>query len=172
VVHGGRDRRLESRAVDDTGRSVPLLGSGDHDSFDTPRGVSPGTALDRGADKLDPPVARHRSAGAGAHQGQRSYFSTLSRRARSLELPAQPRATGGAIHLMVDSSGLKVGGPGEWLLEKHGTSRRRWWRKLHIGFDTVTGRIVAAILTDRDIGDTLWLSESTLVNWHSASSAW
>jgi hypothetical protein len=34
-------------------------------------------------------------------------FSTLSRRARSLELPAQPRATGGAIHLLVDSSGLR-----------------------------------------------------------------
>jgi hypothetical protein len=41
-------------------------------------------------------------------------FSTLSRRAQSLELPAQPRATGGPIHLLVDSSGLKLGGPGEW----------------------------------------------------------
>src|SRR4051794_37735217 len=41
-------------------------------------------------------------------------YSTLSRRAQSLELPAQPRATGGAIHLLVDSSGLKLGGPGEW----------------------------------------------------------
>ena len=78
-------------------------------------------------------------------------FSTLSRRAQSLELPAQPRAPGGAIHLLVDSSGLKLGGPGEWLVEKHGTSRRRSWRKLHIGFDAVTGRIVASILTDRDV---------------------
>jgi hypothetical protein len=75
------------------------------------------------------------------HKGQR---------ARSLELPAQPRATGGAIHLLVDSSGLKLGGPGEWLVEKHGTSKRRSWRKLHIGFDAVTGRIVASILTDVD----------------------
>jgi hypothetical protein len=80
-------------------------------------------------------------------------FSTLSRRAQSLELPAQPRATDGAIHLLVDSSGLKLGGPGEWLVEKHGTSKRRSWRKLHIGFDAVTGRIVAAILTDRDVDD-------------------
>jgi hypothetical protein len=77
-------------------------------------------------------------------------FSTLSRRAQSLELPAQPRATGGPIHLLVDSSGLKLGGPGEWLVEKHGTSRRRSWRKLHIGFDAVTGRIVASLLTDVD----------------------
>jgi hypothetical protein len=80
-------------------------------------------------------------------------FSTLSRRAQSLELPAQPRATGGPIHLLVDSSGLKLGGPGEWLVEKHGTSKRRSWRKLHIGFDAVTGRIVASILTDRDVDD-------------------
>jgi hypothetical protein len=80
-------------------------------------------------------------------------FSTLSRRAQSLELPAQPRATGGPIHLLVDSSGLKLGGPGEWLVEKHGTSKRRSWRKLHIGFDAVTGQIVASILTDRDVDD-------------------
>jgi hypothetical protein len=80
-------------------------------------------------------------------------YSTLSRRAQSLALPAQPRATGGPIHLLVDSSGLKLGGPGEWLVEKHGTSKRRSWRKLHIGFDAVTGRIVAAILTDRDVDD-------------------
>ena len=39
-------------------------------------------------------------------------FSTLSRRAQSLELPAQPHSTG--VHLLVDSSGLKLGGPGEW----------------------------------------------------------
>jgi hypothetical protein len=80
-------------------------------------------------------------------------FSTLSRRAQTLDLPAQPRANGGPIHLLVDSSGLKLSGPGEWLVEKHGTSKRRSWRKLHIGFDTVTSRIVASILTDRDVDD-------------------
>ena len=41
----------------------------------------------------------------------------------------------------------------EWLVEKHGTSKRRSWRKLPIGFDAVSGRIVAAILTDRDVDD-------------------
>src|SRR3954452_36767 len=80
-------------------------------------------------------------------------YSTLSRRAQSLELPAQSRTTGGPIHLLVDSSGLKLGGPGEWLVEKHGTSKRRSWRKLNIGFDAVTGRIVASLLTDRDVDD-------------------
>src|SRR6188474_2640666 len=85
--------------------------------------------------------------------GGQPHYSTLSRRAQSLELPAQPCAPGGAIHLLVDSSGLKLGGPGEWLVEKHGTSKQRSWRKLHIGFDAVTGRIVASILTDRDVDD-------------------
>ena len=80
-------------------------------------------------------------------------FSTLSRRAETLDLPAQARATSGPIHLLVDSSGLKLSGPGEWLVEKHGTGKRRSWRKLHIGFDAVTGRIVASILTDRDVDD-------------------
>jgi hypothetical protein len=80
-------------------------------------------------------------------------FSTLSRRARSLELAAQPRATSGPIRLLVDSSGLKLSGPGEWLVEKHSTSKRRSWRKLHIGFDAVTSRIVASILTDRAVDD-------------------
>lgn len=82
-------------------------------------------------------------------------FSTLSRRARTLELPAQRRAPTEPIHLLVDSSGLKLYGPGEWLVEKHGTRKRRSWRKLHIGLDAVTGRIVASILTDRDIDDAL-----------------
>ncbi|EWY36914.1 hypothetical protein N825_22650 [Skermanella stibiiresistens SB22] len=66
-----------------------------------------------------------------------SNFSTLSRLAQSLKAPAQPHATGGPIHLMVDSSGLKLGGPGEWLVEKYDTSRRRSWRKLHIGFVSI-----------------------------------
>ena len=45
------------------------------------------------------------------------------------------------LHLLVDSTGLKLGGPGEWLLEKHGTRKRRSWRKLHLGVDAATGQI-------------------------------
>ncbi|SMF89969.1 Transposase DDE domain-containing protein [Azospirillum oryzae] len=80
-------------------------------------------------------------------------YSTLGRRAWTLALLAQPRATGGPIHLLVDSSGLKLGGPGEWLVEKHATEKRRSERKLHIGLDAVTGRIVASTLTDRHVDD-------------------
>ena len=47
------------------------------------------------------------------------------------------------MHLLVDSTGLKLCGAGEWLVEKHGTKQRRSWRKLHLGVDADTGRIVA-----------------------------
>jgi hypothetical protein len=79
--------------------------------------------------------------------------STIGRRAKTASLPAKPPATGGPIHLLVDSTGLKLCGPGEWLIEKHGTRKRRSWRKLHIGMDATTGRIVAATLTDRAVDD-------------------
>ena len=89
--------------------------------------------------------------------------STLCRRAETLEVPRpKPRgagagdgADGGAepLHLLVDSTGLKLIGAGEWLVEKHGTKRRRSWRKMHLGVDADTGRIVAATLTDRDEDD-------------------
>src|SRR4051812_47944336 len=46
--------------------------------------------------------------------------ATLSRRAGTLEVP-RPRPTGEAVHLLVDSTGLRLSGPGEWLIEKHGT---------------------------------------------------
>ena len=53
----------------------------------------------------------------------------------------------------MDSTGLKLCGPGEWLVEKHGTRRRRAWRVLHLATDADTGRIVASVLTDRDADD-------------------
>jgi hypothetical protein len=57
------------------------------------------------------------------------------------------------LHLLVDSTGLKLCGAGEGLVEKHGTKTRRSWRKLHIGMDADTGQIVAAVLTTKDIND-------------------
>ena len=78
--------------------------------------------------------------------------STLSRRAETLTVP-RPKAGRAPVHLLVDSTGLKLCGPGEWLEEKHGTKRRRAWRVLHLATDADTGRIVASVLTDRDADD-------------------
>jgi len=87
--------------------------------------------------------------------------TTLSRRAATLEVP-RPRRPGTdtdaeadsePAHLLVDSTGLKLCGKGEWLLEKHGTRTRRSWRTLHLGMDAGTGQIVAATLTPKDADD-------------------
>src|ERR671933_381168 len=78
--------------------------------------------------------------------------STLSRRAETLELP-RPRPGSAPVHLLVDSTGLKFCGPGEWLIEKHGTKARRSWRNLHIGVDADTGQILATELTGPEIDD-------------------
>ena len=78
--------------------------------------------------------------------------STLSRRAETLRVP-RPKAGSAPVHLLVDSTGLKLCGPGEWLVEKHGTKRRRAWRVLHLATDADTGRIVASVLTDKDADD-------------------
>ena len=80
--------------------------------------------------------------------------STLSRRAETLKLPKPRSGLGcGPVHLLVDSTGLRLCGPGEWLIEKHGTKRRRAWRVLHLATDADTGRIVASVLTDKDADD-------------------
>lgn len=80
--------------------------------------------------------------------------STVSRRAMSLgsiskrsALPAEP------AHILIDSTGLKVFGAGEWLQEKHGAKARRSWRKLHLAVDANTGLIVASMLTEQDVDD-------------------
>jgi Transposase DDE domain len=78
--------------------------------------------------------------------------STLSRRAETLEMPRR-QAGREPVHLLVDSTGLKLCGAGEWLLEKHGSRTRRSWRKLHIGVDAETGQIVASALTTNDVDD-------------------
>jgi hypothetical protein len=57
------------------------------------------------------------------------------------------------LHLLVDSTGLKIYGEGEWLDQKHGIRSRRRWRKLHLGVDADTHEIGAVELTPDDVGD-------------------
>ena len=78
--------------------------------------------------------------------------TTLSRRNRDVLVPAVRRADDGAIHLVVDSTGLKIDGAGEWCSRKHRQAHERsGWRKLHIGVDD-NGYVVAETLT-QNTGD-------------------
>ena len=63
------------------------------------------------------------------------------------------RGAQGPLHLLVDSTAIKVEGEGEWNARKHGGTKRRVWRKLHIGIDAQTPEIRAAGFTASDVGD-------------------
>jgi hypothetical protein len=83
--------------------------------------------------------------------------STLSRRTETLVVPrprSGPDGDAEPVHLLVDGTGLKLCGAGNWLVEIHGAKTRRSWRKLHIGLDAETGEIVAAELTTNGVDDT------------------
>ncbi len=81
--------------------------------------------------------------------------TTFSRRSPGLALAtalAHAQA-GGPVHVVIDATGLKVYGAGEWLVEKHGERGARTWRKLHLAVDPSTGEILASELTSNEEGD-------------------
>jgi hypothetical protein len=79
--------------------------------------------------------------------------STVSRRlsALSVSIPVQPQSR--ARHVVVDSTGVKVYGEGEWKARQHGVGKRRTWRKLHLGIDESTGESMVAEVTTNDCHD-------------------
>ena len=80
-------------------------------------------------------------------------FSTLSRRQKRITVQISNRRAPGPLNLLVDSTGIKFLGDGEWLARKHGTQRRRQYRKVHLAMDTATGDIRAVEFTSSDKGD-------------------
>jgi len=80
-------------------------------------------------------------------------YSTLCRRRAALEIELPTRHRGEPLHLVIDSTGMKVFGEGEWKVRQHGYTYRRTWRKLHLGVDESSGEIVAAVVTTNDYSD-------------------
>lgn len=85
--------------------------------------------------------------------------STLSRRRRSLNVTLPVRDWSKPRHLVVDSSGVKVYGEGEWKVRQHGISKRRTWLKLHLCVDEATLETVSAVASTNDISDAEVLSD-------------
>jgi hypothetical protein len=79
--------------------------------------------------------------------------STLCRRQKLLTvaIPCRPRQDG--LHLLIDSTGVKMLGEGEWKTRKHGAEYRRQWRKVHLGIDAETLEIRAVGVTSNNVGD-------------------
>ena len=80
-------------------------------------------------------------------------FSTLSRRQKTLAVNIPYRGSKGPLHLLIDSTGIKVEGEGEWHARKHGGPKRRVWRKIHLGIDEQTLDVRAVEITGSHIGD-------------------
>jgi hypothetical protein len=79
-------------------------------------------------------------------------YTTLCRRAATVQITLPKRAEG-PLHLVLDSTGLKVYGEGEWKVRQHGYSKRRTWLKLHLAVDPQTHEIQAAMVTDPGVTD-------------------
>jgi hypothetical protein len=80
-------------------------------------------------------------------------FSTLSRRQKHLQVTLTHQRRGEALHLLVDSTGIKMLGEGEWKRKKHGADYRRQWRKVHLGIDAQTLEVRAIEVTANSVGD-------------------
>jgi IS5 family transposase len=85
-------------------------------------------------------------------------YTRVCRRQETIELPKLPICSE-SIHMVIDSSGLKIFGEGEWKVRQHGYDKRRTWRKLHIGIDEKSKLIVTALLTENNCGDDKKLPE-------------
>jgi hypothetical protein len=81
------------------------------------------------------------------------HDSTLSRRQRDMTVAIPCRCRGEPLHLVVDSTGVKVPGEGEWKVRRHGAERRRVWRKVHLAIDAGSHDIRALEMTDHRHGD-------------------
>jgi hypothetical protein len=80
-------------------------------------------------------------------------YTTLSRRAQDLKVALPVASSDEPVHLVVDSTGVKLYGEGEWKVRKHGYSKRRTRRKVHLGLDVKTGQVRAALMTHQDVDD-------------------
>ena len=79
--------------------------------------------------------------------------TTFSRRSLDMGVATALKKADGAVHVVIDSTGLKVFGAADWLHEKHGGKPRRTWRKLHLAVDPDSGEILASELTTTEEGD-------------------
>ena len=79
-------------------------------------------------------------------------YSTLCRRAKTVRIRL-PKTAEGPLHLVLDSTGLKVYGEGEWKVRQHGYSKRRTWLKLHLAVDPETHEIQAAVVSAPGVTD-------------------
>jgi hypothetical protein len=82
------------------------------------------------------------------------HYSVFSRRAKDMQIPLRKLLKPGEkLNVIFDSTGVKVFGEGEWKVRKHGYSKRRTWRKIHVGMCADSGQVVVSAMTSNNISD-------------------
>lgn len=82
------------------------------------------------------------------------HYSVFSRRAKDLNIPMRKFLKRGEhLNVIFDSTGIKVFGEGEWKVRKHGYSKRRTWRKVHVGICADSGQVIVSAVTSNDVSD-------------------
>ena len=80
-------------------------------------------------------------------------YSTFSRRRQTLAVPLPRALPAEPLHVVIDSTGLKIFGEGEWKARQHGVSKRRTWRRIHLGSDAASQTILACVVTTNAVVD-------------------
>ncbi len=80
-------------------------------------------------------------------------YSCVGKRSRAVKVANRQPSKGRITDVVLDSTGLKVFGEGEWNVRKHGAEKRRVWRKLHLAVDPATHDIVAAEVSLENVHD-------------------
>jgi hypothetical protein len=82
------------------------------------------------------------------------HYSVFCRRAKGLQIPLRKLLKPGEkLNVIFDSTGVKVYGEGEWKVRKHGYSKRRTWRKVHVGMCADSGQVVVSATTSNNVSD-------------------
>jgi len=150
LVRCGRHRCLERALILSARRPAMVLRSCDSDGLDPAHCVPPWPPSDRGLRLL---VDRPDGPRPDDSDPVRMDHTTLSRRGSFLDVPTSATRTEGPLHLVIDSTGVKIVGDGEWHCHKHSAkNERRRWCKLHIGAGD-DGIFVASELTDSSVDD-------------------
>ncbi|WBA16829.1 IS5 family transposase [Salinivibrio proteolyticus] len=80
-------------------------------------------------------------------------YSCISKRAKTVEVNYRLPSCGPVAHLVIDATGLKVFGEGEWKMRKHGKEKCGVWRKLHLAIDDSTHEVISAVVSLATVGD-------------------
>jgi len=84
------------------------------------------------------------------------HFTRICKRSKRLDIPTTTRGKK-VTDVVIDGSGIKIYGEGEWKVEQHGREKKKKWKKIHVAIDPETQELVLTDVTDKDKHDSMML---------------